>query len=575
MAGPAVAVDVAAITENARTAVARCRQAGVSVFGVVKGAHGAPLVARAMLAGGVAGLADSRLDNVRRLRASGITAPVMMLRIPSVGEATDVVSLCDISLNSERATLEALSQAAVEQGLVHEVVVMLEMGDRREGVACEDLVPLCAHALGLPGLNLAGIGANFMCASGVLPTAEKLAQLARHAGEVEDCFGIGLKYVSGGNSATLALMQETPLPPGINQLRVGAAILRGENPLTGGTLPGLRSDTFTLEADLVEIKTKHSMPEGETGADAFGNRLSFVDRGERLRGIVNLGRIDIRPEGLTARDPGIEVVTASSDHLIVDLTESRRHAVGDRLQFDMDYGALVQAMLSPYVTKRLVRDDAALLRPARLRILAAEAILAHAETEGFCNAAAGLGLEAVCGGAVSGADLPVWLFSGDGDINACIASLGTAAGVGLLRIAADPGAIEDVPRPETTALVGLLRATGAQSAFIRERAILAMTMEDVDFLGIREVMRRALARVGEATDGFMLVLDATGGRGMGADPLEAGLNYRECQSAMERIAASQGLRGIVLTGLGEAPAAATLAAAYGYMLSALGKRILA
>ena len=80
--------------------------AGVGIFGVVKATCGSPLVARAMLRGGAKGLADSRLDNVQRLRNSGITAPVMMLRIPSVTEAPEVVRLCDISLNSEAAVLE-------------------------------------------------------------------------------------------------------------------------------------------------------------------------------------------------------------------------------------------------------------------------------------------------------------------------------------------------------------------------------------------------------------------------------------------------------------------------------------
>ena len=192
----------------------------------------------------------------------------------------------------------------------------------------------------------------------------KLEALARHVEEVEARFGVRLDTVSGGNSANLPLMEAARMPARINQLRIGAAILRGENSITGDTLPWLRGDAFTLEAELVEIKTKHSLPEGETGRDAFGNVLTFVDRGERVRGIVNLGRVDIRPEGLTARDADVEMTTASSDHLIVDLTGARRFAVGDAIGFDMDYGALVQAFLSPYVEKHLAGRETVAPRAA-------------------------------------------------------------------------------------------------------------------------------------------------------------------------------------------------------------------
>jgi hypothetical protein len=61
---------------------------------------------------------------------------------------------------------------------------------------------------------------------------------------------------------------------------------------------------------------------------------------------------------------------------------------------------------------------------------------------------------------------------------------------------------------------------------------------------------------------------------MEPDEREAGLSYRECSAVMERIAASEELRAIVLSGLGEAPEKGALETAYGYLLSALGKRIL-
>jgi predicted amino acid racemase len=574
MPAPSVAINLEVIADNTREIARRCAARGVKVFGVTKATCGSPLVARAMLRGGAVGLGESRIDNVRRLRRGGLTCPIMMLRIPSVTEAPDVARLCDVSLNSERAVLEALSRAADEQGAVHDVIIMLEMGDRREGVTAAELLPLCDLAMRAPGLRLAGLGANFMCASGVLPTMAKLEALCQRVAEVEARFGITLDYVSGGNSANLPLMETARMPARINQLRIGAAILRGENSITGDTLPWLRDDGFTLEAELVEIKTKPSLPEGETGRDAFGNRLTFQDRGDRVRGIVNLGRVDMRPEGLTPRDPDVEITTASSDHLIVDLTGSKRFAVGDPIGFDMDYGALVQAMLSPYVEKCLTGREQVAPRPGRLRLIAPEALAARPETAAFLAEVADIGLATVTGGEPGPGDLPLWV-CGERDETWSHVVRGTTkeSELGLLWLDSEPGPAV-AAQPESLALVGLRTATREQSEMIRRREVLAFTMEDVDLIGIREAMRRALRRVTATTDGFTLVLDASVGRGMEPDEMEAGLSYRECSTAMELVAASEGLRAIALTGFEPEASTAPLDAAYRYLLSALGKRIL-
>jgi predicted amino acid racemase len=577
MPAPSVIIDLDVIAANTELVTDRLGPQGISTFGVTKAACGSPLVARAMLRGGVIGLGDSRLDNVQRMRHSGISAPIMMLRIPSITEAPDVVRLCDVSLNSEAAALDALAQAAEQQGVIHDVILMLEMGDRREGVSPEELIPLAQTAIAEPSLRLAGIGANFMCASGVLPTIEKLERLVRLAEEVEQRFGVGLDYVSGGNSANLALMEAegVKMPERINNLRIGAAILLGENSITSGTLAGFDDGAFTLEAELVEIKTKHSLPDGETGPDAFGNRLVFRDRGARLRGIVNLGRVDIKPEGLEARDSNIEIVMASSDHLIVDITEARKFAVGDTIGFDMNYGALVQAMLSPYIEQHLAGRENIAPRPSALRLITEAAIHDRDETRNFLAGVSALGFEIKRDGTPEPADLPLWIVAGRDGIHRLLATADVdAVEPGLLWMDSDPGDIGTVTTPESAALLGLRTATREQAAIIAERKILAFTMEDVDLIGIRESTRRAIQRVTETTDGFALVLHASVARGMEADPREAGLSYRECSTAMERVAASEELRAIVLSGLGAEPDPGALETAYGYLLSALGKRIL-
>src|SRR5512139_94121 len=100
-----IEVDCERIRRNAQVIVRLCAARGIDVVGVTKACCGHPQVARAMLAGGVTMLADSRLTNVRRMREGGIDSDVMLLRLPRLSEADEVVTLTQISLNSEVETV--------------------------------------------------------------------------------------------------------------------------------------------------------------------------------------------------------------------------------------------------------------------------------------------------------------------------------------------------------------------------------------------------------------------------------------------------------------------------------------
>src|SRR6266540_3019685 len=99
------------------------------------------------------------------------------------------------------------------------------------------------------------------------------------------------------------------------------------------------------------------MPIGKSGVDAFGQKPRFTDQGDRLRGIANIGREDVLVEGLQPMNGGVRVLGASSDHLVLDLTDADPPlTVGDRIQFRMNYGALLAVMTSEYVEKVPVQD---------------------------------------------------------------------------------------------------------------------------------------------------------------------------------------------------------------------------
>jgi predicted amino acid racemase len=337
--------DCDLIRHNAATVVSLCAARGIDVVGVGKGSCGNADVARAMLAGGVRTLGESRLPVMRRLRAGGIDAPFMLLRIPRASEAREIVQLAEVSINSEPRVVRALSAAAVALGVRHQVLLIVEMGDRREGVLAAAAVAAAGEILTLPNIDLLGTAANWGCVSGVMPSIAKLQQLVAITEEIERTYGVSLPIISGGNTANLSLVLEGKSPARINQLRIGEAILVGTNVPFWNPIPGLEPGTFTLISEVIEVQTKPTLPDGEIGYDAFGGIPTFADQGERRRAIVAMGKQDLFIDALAPRRSDIAIVAASSDHTVLDVTDAQPPVeIGDEVVFDMTYAAVATAM---------------------------------------------------------------------------------------------------------------------------------------------------------------------------------------------------------------------------------------
>jgi ornithine racemase len=353
MSRPYLTIDLDKLEANARAIAGLCARHGIALTGVTKGTCGSPEVARAMLRGGASSIGESRLENVRRLRDAGVRAPLMMLRVPPLSQVEEVVGCVDLSLNSELAVLEGLSRAALRAGRVHPVIAMVDLGDLREGVWPDELPGFARRALTLPGVRLVGIGANLTCYAGVIPTEENMGCLVSCAEQVERACGVRLAWISGGASSALPLVAAGGMPARVNHLRVGEAILLGHETVHHQAWPGTVQDAFALHAEVVERKEKPSLPLGPRSVDAFGHRTRFEDQGELERALLNVGREDVDAEGLVPRAPGVRVLGATSDYLMVDVTRAAREVrVGDELVFGLSYAALLAAMDSEYVEKR-------------------------------------------------------------------------------------------------------------------------------------------------------------------------------------------------------------------------------
>lgn len=350
---PRLDIDTAAIAANARVVRELCAQAGIELAGVTKSALGSPQIARAMLDARISTLADSRLPNLARLRGAFPDQPTMLLRPPAPAEARAAVSLASISLVSERETLAALSDAAGSVWLTHRVILMLDLGDLREGLRPDELLETARYARDLPHLELYGLGTNLACLRGVLPSRENMDLLCSMAQDLRGNLGVELPLVSGGNTFCLPLLEDGLMPRGVNHLRVGAAIILAAAPTPPKLRSRLSASACVLSARIVELREKGPRPDEVLGLDAFGHSHASSPEGTRLRALLAVGREDIVPEDLFPLDPGAKVLGASSDHLAVDVGDcERRLKVGDTMSFTLEYGAFLAAMTSPYVTKK-------------------------------------------------------------------------------------------------------------------------------------------------------------------------------------------------------------------------------
>jgi predicted amino acid racemase len=269
-----------------------------------------------------------------------------------------VVAHAAISCNSEAVVLRALAAAAHGQGVRHGVLLMVELGDLREGILAADLEAMVLLTLALPNLFLVGIGTNLGCQNGVAPDQTNMGELSRLISALEGRFGIRLGWCSGGNSANLPWLLAGGDPGRINHLRLGEALLLGREPLTRTAIPGLYTDAITLVAEVIEAKYKPNRAWGTRHRTSFSKKPASPQKQSgqpmAMRALLALGEQDADPAGLLS--PGLSIEGASSDHLVVSAAESAL-AVGDEQRFQVSYSCLLRAMTSPFVSRCFIEGS--------------------------------------------------------------------------------------------------------------------------------------------------------------------------------------------------------------------------
>ncbi len=348
---PRLLIDLNKIKNNVKVMRQLTERGNVELGIVTKSFTADRRIVEAIVAQGVDFLADARIDNIASYADLG--TPTLLLRIPQPCELEKVIRYADISLNSEISTIRRMNEEAKKQNKNHKVVLMIDLGDLREGIFFEneeEIRKTTQEIHALENITLYGVGVNLTCYGAVIPKKDNLSQLVAIARKIEDKLGIKLQMISGGNSSSIYLIDRGELPEGITSLRIGEAFILGNETAYGESVEGTVDDAVILQAQLVEVKNKPTLPIGEIGKDAFGQVPYYEDLGIQKRGILALGKQDTDLDSMTPIDPKVKIMGGSSDHTIVHLTDSDKdYQVGDIVEFKLGYGAMLKLFTSKYI----------------------------------------------------------------------------------------------------------------------------------------------------------------------------------------------------------------------------------
>lgn len=301
---------------------------------------------------------DSRISNLKMIKKLSPDVQTVYIKPPAKRSIKSVVKYADVSFNTELATIKMLSKEAKAQNKVHKIIIMIELGDLREGIMGEELVDFYRSVFELPHIEVTGIGSNLNCLHGVMPSVDKFIQLSLYKELIKAYFKVEIPWITGGTSVVLPMLYKGQLPPSINHFRVGETLFFGANIEECTVFDGMYDDVLKLRAEIIELTEKPRVPIGELADNPSGEMLEIDPSlyGQTApRAILDIGLLDISPDFLIPYDEKISVVGASSDMLVLDLGGvDKTYKVGDFVDFKLKYMGALGIMNSFYIDKKLV-----------------------------------------------------------------------------------------------------------------------------------------------------------------------------------------------------------------------------
>jgi predicted amino acid racemase len=304
---------------------------------------------------------DSRISGLKIIKEINPDIITMYVKPPAMDNIKSIISYADISLNSSFRTIEALNVEAGRQSKCHRIIIMIELGELREGILREKVVDFYKKVFELESIDIEGIGTNLGCMYGIQPTYDKLLQMSLYKQLIEAKFNTTLPIISGGSSITLPLVGKSSMPKNINHLRIGETAFLGTSPFDNNRFKDLSTDAFEYLGNIIELELKETFPDGILTEGNIGHiaETEQLDYEQSYRAILDFGILDVDVEELKPKDKEIRFAGTTSDMSVYDLGPVQkdrkcRYKVGDKVKFTPSYMAVARLMNSKFIDKQIL-----------------------------------------------------------------------------------------------------------------------------------------------------------------------------------------------------------------------------
>lgn len=306
---------------------------------------------------GIKQICDSRVSNLKVIKNIDPRIETIYIKPPAKRSLKSIIKYADISINTEFTTIKLLNEESKKLNKTHKIIIMIEMGELREGVMGDDFIDFYESVFNLSNIEVVGIGTNLNCLYGVLPNQDKLIQLSLYEQLIEAKFNKNIRYVSGGSSVTIPLIFKGLLPKSINHFRVGETLFLGTDVYNDSTIRNMEHNVFQLFAEIIELSEKPMVPNGEMGRNVEGSEYEFNDSDvgkNSFRAILDIGLLDVEDKHIQPKDSSIEIAGSSSDMIVLDIGKNaKNYKVGDLIEFQLDYMGTLSVLNSKYIEKMI------------------------------------------------------------------------------------------------------------------------------------------------------------------------------------------------------------------------------
>ena len=244
-------IETDKIKENAFLINKVATKSNIKVMGVTKSCMGDPRIANAMSLGGINRFGDARSENLLSLNKHGYKN-LSLIKQPTKDE---IEKLKDIDINYFISTINAaknLSKASNHKPV--RVTVMIETGDGREGFLPTETSKGVEKIKKIKDIKICGIATNIGC---VKKDKNREIQMEILINTAKETSLNGKTEISGANSSNVPQLLKNKLPDEITEIRVGEAILLGQEPIDYKPVEGCHQDAFIVKSEVLESRVKY------------------------------------------------------------------------------------------------------------------------------------------------------------------------------------------------------------------------------------------------------------------------------------------------------------------------------